>query len=62
MNKRLSDKSYNTISKCLHDKIDDLRFYVTKNLKNLDPRVLELATNDLQDLQEAAQELKEIQK
>ena len=62
MNKSLSDKSYAVINKCLKDKIDDLRFYVSKNLKRLDPKVLDVANNDLEDLQTALLELKEINK
>jgi predicted RecB family endonuclease len=50
------------IYKCLKDKIDDLQFYVSKNLKRLDPKVLEVANNDLEDLQTALSELKEISK
>jgi len=60
--KSLSDKSYTVIHKCLKDKIDDLQYYVSKNLKKLDPKVLDVVNNDLEDLQTALSELKEINK
>ena len=62
MNKNLSEESYLMIERCLINQLHDLKHMLKNDIKNMELSLIERINGDVEKLQNALKELKEMQK